>query len=78
MLVEDWREEQRIEDIRAALTPWVTARVNGNKGAELENFLVLGGKAAEEPREQSQEEMVAIFRRLAREHNARLKREGKL
>lgn len=70
MLASDWRAEQRIEDLRAAMGPWVTARVNGNKEAELENFMVLGGKKADQPKkEQTQDEMAEVFRNFAKRHN---------
>lgn len=61
-LVRDWRAEQSILDARAALAPFVTARVNGDKRSRLEDFMVTG-----KPRsaESSGVELAAKFRSIA-------------
>lgn len=76
-LVEDWRSEQRIEDLRGALAPWVLARVNGNRSAKIENFLILGGEKAKQENEQTPEGMAAVLKKWALAHNAELERQAK-
>lgn len=79
-MAADWRQEQDVEDMRAALAPYVAAKAAGNKGVTIGDFLVTSRPtqtADDQPGPGAQEGMAAAFRRFAKAHNRELEKRRK-